>query len=268
VERVLSVIAMGLTLIPLLVPSLNALIVAQFTWRATAVVYVGVLLAALIMTRRYLSETLRPEDVTPLQFSTVVDAARQALGNRRVLGYILCCVTGYGGLAVWVSASPHLITGWYGRPTLQFGLYWSITILAYLAGGWASVRLLRGMTPDRILAFGGYVLLTAAVALTFAYHFAVHTLGAFLFGVSLYNFGWAMLQPNAQSGALAPFHGSAGRVSALLGFLQLTGGALIAQLFGRLHDGTPWAAVVLMSAAAIVHVAIRRWLCPLSSVGY
>ena len=266
--RVLSIVAMGLTLIPLLVPSLNAFIVAQFSWRATAVVYVVVLSIALVMTRQVLHETLRPEDATPIQFSTVIDAARQALGNRRVLGYILCCVTGYGGLAVWVSASPPLITGWYGRPTLQFGLYWSISILAYLAGGWASVRLLRRTTPDRILAFGGYVVLAAAVALACAYHFAIHTLGAFLLGVSLYNFGWAMLQPNAQSGALAPFHSSAGRVSALLGFLQLTGGALIAQLFGRLHDGTPWAAVVLMSAAALGHVAIRRWLCPLSSVAY
>jgi DHA1 family bicyclomycin/chloramphenicol resistance-like MFS transporter len=263
--RVLSVLAAGLALIPLLVPGINAYNVVRFGWRATAVLYVSVLLVALFMTRRYLRETLRPEDVTPFRISSVLSASREALANRRVLGYILCCVSGYGGLAVWISASPHLITGWFGTPPAQFGFYWALTILAYFSGGWASVRLLRRSTPDHLLLCGSTLLVAAAVVLTLAYHWLPHSLAAFLIGIGLYTFSWSMLQPNAQSGALAPFQASAGRVSALLGFLQMSGGACVAQLFGRLHDGTPRAAITLIGAAAVLNVTIRWLFCPIRS---
>jgi DHA1 family bicyclomycin/chloramphenicol resistance-like MFS transporter len=262
--HVLSVLATGLALIPLCVPSLNAVTVAQYGWRATAVLYVVVLVIALWMTRRFLPETLKTTHAAPLTVASVVGAARAALSQRRVLGYLLLCVSGYAGLAVWVSASPHLLHGWFGVPPMQFGVYWTFGIVAYFAGGWASVGLLRRMPPDRILRYGSLILLTAAALLLASWRLAPHELALFLGGVCLYMFGWSMLQPNAQSGALAPFQHSAGRVSALLGFLQLSGGAAVSQLFGLLHDGSPRAAVLLIVAAAVLHSIVRAVCCPVS----
>jgi MFS transporter, DHA1 family, multidrug resistance protein len=260
--RVLSIIGMGLALVPLLVPTVNAVIVAYAGWRASAVLYVIVLAVALAMTRLCLPETLRGAPNDRSQWRAIRDASRAASADRRVVGYILCCVTGYAGLAVWISASPHLLEGWFGRPAALFGFYWSTTIVSYVVGGWASVWSLRRASSDRILARGSLILVAAAALLIVGYVMAPRSLTLFLLGVCTYNFGWSMLQPNAQTGALAPFTTSAGRVSALLGFLQLTCGAAVAQTFGRLHDGTTLAAVGMISAAAVLNALVRYRWCP------
>ncbi len=260
--RILSIIGMGLALVPLLVPTINAVVVGYAGWRSISVLYVLVLIVALTMTRLYLPETLQRKTAPVPQWQAIREASLAALSDRRVVGYILCCVTGYAGLAVWISASPHLLEGWFGRPPALFGFYWGMTIVAYVLGGWASVWSLRRASSDRILARGSTVLLLAAFILVVGSLVASRSLTVFLLGVCTYNFGWSMLQPNAQTGALAPFTASAGRVSALLGFLQLTGGAAVAQTFGRLHDGTPLTAVGLISAAAALNAFVRYRWCP------
>jgi DHA1 family bicyclomycin/chloramphenicol resistance-like MFS transporter len=139
-------------------------------------------------------------------------------------------------------------------------------MLAYITGGYGSVRLLRRYTSDRILALGSHLLLVSAALLALCVWCAPHSLALFLMGIGLYCAGWSMLQPHAQTGALAAFPESAGRISALLGFAQLTGGAVIAQLFGLLHDGTPLAAAGLIGACALMNGVLRRGLCPSPSV--
>ncbi len=260
--HLLSIVSTGIALVAILVPALNSFIVLYCGWRAITAVYVAVLLLALLLTRAVLPETLRAEHRTPLQFRSLLLTTRAVCANRRVLGSILCCVTGFAGLAVWVSASPHLLLQWFGRPVPSFGVYWGITIIAYLVGGWASVALLRYRACDRILALGSTLLVIAALLLITGYVLAPHSLTLFLIGICLYTFSWSMLQPNAQMIALTPFRASAGRVSAILGFVQLTGGALMAQLFGWLHDGTPLIAIALITAAALGNAIVRRLLCP------
>jgi fucose permease len=88
----------------------------------------------------------------------------------------------------------------------------------------------------------------------------------FVAGCSIYNVGWAIVQPHAQAGALSFFPELAGRVSAVLGFLQMFGGAAIGLLFGYLHDGTPRAAVYLIAAAALATSVVRVTLTSLPRV--
>ena len=114
--RVLSIVAMGLTLIPLLVPSLNAFIVAQFSWRATAVVYVVVLSIALVMTRQVLHETLRPEDATPIQFSNLgCIGASASWPISPAVGRVCDCCDARRRIASW-----HLAATWSWPPQLRW----------------------------------------------------------------------------------------------------------------------------------------------------
>jgi DHA1 family bicyclomycin/chloramphenicol resistance-like MFS transporter len=255
--RVLSFVGMGMSAVPLAAPLINAQVGVLFGWRATLVVYVVYLAATLWMTLAWFRETLAAPDPRALSPGDLGRAMAALFRRPQALGYILCCVFGYSGLAVWISSAPHLVLKYYGQPAGRFGLWWAITAVAYAAGGYLSAHGLRIFASDTMLRAGAVVLLVAGAALVVLQGSGQLSLIAFVVLVAVYLFGWAIVQPQAQAGALSFFPQLAGRVSAVLGFLQMLGGASIGLLFGYLHDGTPRAAVYLIAAMALATTVAR-----------
>jgi MFS transporter, DHA1 family, multidrug resistance protein len=255
--RVLSFVGMGMSTVPLAAPVINAQVGVLFGWRATLVVYVVYLAATLWMTLSWFRETLATPDPRALSPGDLGRAMAAVLRHRQALGYILCCVFGYAGLAVWISCAPHLVLEYFRQPAGRFGLWWAIPGVTYAAGGYLSARGLRIYSSDTMLRAGAVVLLVAGAALLALQGSGRVALTPFVTIVAVYNFGWAIVQPHAQAGALSYFPQIAGRVSAVLGFLQMLGGAAIGLVFGYLHDGTPRAAVYLIATMALATTVVR-----------
>jgi DHA1 family bicyclomycin/chloramphenicol resistance-like MFS transporter len=255
--RVLSFVGMGMGAAALASPAINALVGVTFGWRATLVVYVLYLAATLWMTLAWFGETLVTRDPRALSPGELGRAMRTVLGHPQALGFILCCMFGYAGLAVWISSAPHLLLGYFGQPAGSFGLWWAIPVLTYVIGGYLSAGGLRHYSSDTMLRAGSIVLLIAGAALLALQSTGRASLAAFVVAVATYHLGWAIVQPHAQAGALSFFPHLAGRVSAVLGFLQMLGGAMIGIAFGYFHDGTPRAAVYLIAAAALATTVAR-----------
>lgn len=255
--RVLSFVGVGMSTVPLAAPIINAQVGVLFGWRATLIVYVVYLAATLWMTLAWFRETLATPDPRALSPGDLGRAMRAVLGHRQALGYMLCCMFGYAGLAVWISSAPHLLLEHFGQPAGRFGFWWAITAVSYAAGGFLSARGLRLYSSDTMLRAGAAVLLVAGAALVVLQGSGDVSLTAFVGLVAAYIFGWAIVQPHAQAGALSFFPQLAGRVSAVLGFLQMLGGAAIGLVFGYLHDGTPRAAVYLIAAVALATTVAR-----------
>jgi DHA1 family bicyclomycin/chloramphenicol resistance-like MFS transporter len=255
--RILSYVGMGMGAVPLAVPIINAQVAAVLGWRATLVVCAAYLAAVLWMTLAWFRETLATPDPHALSPRAFWRVMQDVLGHRQALGYMLCCTFGYAGLAVWISCAPHLLLGYFRQPAESFGLWWAIPAFTYMVGGYLSARSLGRHSSDRTLRAGSIVLLVAAAALVLMLASRQVPLIPFIAFISLYNVGWGIVQPHAQAGALSFFPHLAGRVSSVLGFLQMLGGAAIGQLFGYLHDGTPRAAVMLIAAAAVAASVAR-----------
>ena len=255
--RVLSFVGMGMSAVPLAAPIINARVGVLFGWRATLIVYVVYLAATLWMTLAWFRETLVTRDPRALSPGDLGRATAALLRHPQALGYILCCVFGYAGLAVWISSAPHLVLKYFGQPAGRFGDWWAITAIAYATGGYLSAHALRIYSSDSMLRVGTTVLLVAGAALVLLQGLDRVSLTPFVALVAVYLFGWAIVQPQAQAGALSFFPQLAGRVSAVLGFLQMLGGAAIGLLFGYLHDGTPRFAVYLIASAALATAVAR-----------
>ena len=258
--RVLSLVGMGMGAIPLVIPTINAQVEIWFGWRATSIVYLIYLAATLAMALAWFEETLAAPDPRALSVTELAKAVRAVLSHRQALGYILCCMFGYAGLAVWISSAPHLVLGYFHQSAASLGLWWALPVLTYVLGGYLSARGLTRYSSDTMLRVGSFVLLSAGAALVLLLGTERMPLYAFVAAVATYNCGWAIVQPHAQAGALSFFPSYAGRVSAILGFLQMLGAAAIGLAFGALHDGTPRAAALLIAATALATNAVRVML--------
>lgn len=265
--RVLSYLGMGMGAVPLAIPAINAQVAIAFGWRATLVVSVIYLAAVLWMTLAWFRETLATADPRALSPGDLGRVMRSVLGLPQALGYMLCCMFGYAGLAVWISCAPHLLQEYFHQPPGSFGLWWAIPVLTYVFGGYLSARSLRRHSSDTMLKAGAGVLLASGAALVLLLLVPSAPVAAFVGGVGLYNVGWAIVQPHAQAGALSFFPHLAGRVSSVLGFLQMLGGATFGLLFGYFHDGTPRAASCLIAACALGTTFARVLLASRSRTG-
>lgn len=258
--RVLSYVGMGLALVPLSIPALNAWLTAAVGWRWSLATYVAYLAAVLAMALAWCRETLAARDPDAMSLPQTFAAARRVIRTPPALGAVLCCVFGYGGLAIWISAAPHLLLQHYGVPAAQFGVWWAVPVVTYVLGGYLSARGLRRHSPDAMLRFGTRLTLAAGIALLALWNLDALPLPAFIATIGLYNAGWSIVFPQSQAAALAHFPDVAGRVSAVLGFVQMLGAALFGLLFGALYDGTPGAAAILVATLAACTTLVRATL--------
>lgn len=255
--RVLSLVGMGLGAVPLFVPLINAWVSVRFGWRATQIVPFAYLLLTLWMTFGWYRETLATPDPRALSPGELGRTMRAVLTHPQALGNILCCMFGYAGLAVWISSAPHLLLEYFRQPPETFGVWWAIPAITYTTGGFLSARGLARYSIDTMQRAGATVLLVGGGALLVLLLLPRMPLAGFISAVSVYNTGWAIVQPPAQAGALAFFPHQAGRLSAVLGFLQMLGGSAVGLLFGLWHDGTPRAAAFLIAGAALATTVAR-----------
>jgi len=120
--------------------------------------------------------------------------------------------------------------------------------------------LLRRISQVRIMVLGYVAAVTAGAIMLVA---ALNPqLGPVVLAIAplLYVVAFAMVVPNAIAQALEPFPDMAGNASALIGFLQMSAGALAGLLVAALFDGTavPLALSILACGAGASLLFVLR----------
>ena len=128
-------------------------------------------------------------------------------------------------------------------------MLYGITVLGYVIGTMSAGRLSRKLSIDRMLKYGtplalasGSVMLALALA-------GVQNIAALLVPMFFYLLAAGINLPNAMAGAIGPFPKMAGMASALMGFIQMSLGAGVGFVVGKLHDGSTVPMTAAIAAA-------------------
>jgi DHA1 family bicyclomycin/chloramphenicol resistance-like MFS transporter len=264
-ERVAQAIAyltMAMVVAPMVAPALGGALTDLFGWRANFVFVgvVGAAVAALMLSR--LPETNRSPSRLQGLAGTVSGFVR-LLRAPIFCGYVFQAAFSTGSFFAFASGAPYVMVDVLGRPATEYGLYFILLGLAYIAGNYVSARTTErpGIHPMLVagsaLALAG-ALLAAALALTFPWS------APLIFGPGLLiGFANGLTMPYAQAGAVSYDPRAAGTASGLAGFLQMLLAAVFAQSVGSLQDGTPYPMIglmVLASALALASISLALWL--------
>jgi DHA1 family bicyclomycin/chloramphenicol resistance-like MFS transporter len=175
-----------------------------------------------------------------------------------------------GAFLIVGTASATLMKELLGRPATEFGLYFVLLPMGFLAGSAIASRTgARASTEVMVLAGSLLCLAAAAGQAVLLLTLAPTPLMFFLPG-AIITMSQGISLPYAQAGAMATIPRLAGTAAGIGVFVQQLCGAFFAQLYGAVADGTPrpMIAAVTMSAAlgvaagGIAYAQSRRRILP------
>ncbi|MGV9007311.1 MAG: multidrug effflux MFS transporter [Brevundimonas sp.] len=235
--RVMSLSFLVFLGVPILAPTLGQLIltVAPWPWVFGALALAGA--AVMIWAGLRLPETLHPEDRLPIQVGRIAAAFREAVTNRRAMGYTLAMTAITAALFGFINSSQQIFFDVFRRPDLF------TTVFALIAGGIAVASVLNARLVERL---GSRLISHSALIgfiLTGSVHVVVNLAGvetlwtfAILQGVTMFFFG--LIAGNFGAMAMEPMGHIAGTASSVQGFISTTAGSMGGFLIGQQFNGS------------------------------
>ena len=254
--RVMSLSFLVFLGVPILASALGQLILTVAPWRwVFGVLAVGGTAFAIWAAIR-LPETLHPEDRMPIQAGRIASAFREALTNRRSIGYTLAITAISGALFGFINSSQQIFFDVFHAPGLFTVLFGAV------AGGIAVASLLNARLVERLgsrlishTALLGFILMSAIhAAVAVSGHETIWTF-AVLQALTMFCFGF--IAGNFGSMAMEPMGHIAGTASSAQGFISTTGGATLGFVIGQQFNGSTvpmTTGFVLMGLTALVSV--------------
>jgi DHA1 family bicyclomycin/chloramphenicol resistance-like MFS transporter len=244
-------ITMAMVVAPMLAPLVGGYLDHWFGWRSTffAVLAVGAVVLTLAWLLLHETHHDRRIGAGPL---AMLRGFGVLLRDAAFAGYALNVSFTTAVFFAFLAGAPYIMIELMQRPSSEYGLYFMMNAVSYMAGNFASGRLATRIGPDRMI-FTGSMLALAGVALLTALALGTSMIPLFLFGpVMLVGIANGLSLPSAIASAISLRPDLAGTASGLVGFLQMMVGALATLLVGKLQDDTVFPMAAVMSAAAII----------------
>ena len=249
--KVLAYLTMAYTLGPMFAPSIGGVLIDTYGWRSTFwfALTLGTLIA--ISAWRYLYETRTPVKTTP-GLAALFGGYATLLRQPRFCGFVLQTGFSTATFMATITAASFLMQDYLGRPASEFGLYFIMLPVGLFLGNFVASRL-SGRVAVEVMVLLGSVLMACALAIQAIIMLAgtITPLVIFIPGFVL-TFAQGIALPNGQSGAMRLAKNAAGTAAGLGVFCQSFLGAVGAQTYALLADGTPLPMVIAVTAFALL----------------
>ena len=247
--RLMSLLTMIFTAAPVIAPSIGALLISEWGWRAPFIAIAACGWLMILGIRQNLTEThLAESSERPMR--QLISSFRGFFSHRQSVFALLLLVLPPAGFMSIIAVSAALATEIYSYSLEQYGVIFALAGLSIFAGSLVNRYLVSRFTVMTLIRVG--IVLTAIVAVQFV---IIVWLNAAPFAwlwsaVCLFMFTIAILMANATVLALDPLPKIAGVASSIIGTAQNTAGALGALIAAMIYDGSVRNAVVIMAFAA------------------
>lgn len=254
--RQFGLMAMIAGLMPVLAPLAGGFLQDWQGWRAGFAVMAGLGLVFGSLTLLLMPETNKRVGETPFSATGVIESYGVILQNRAYRAYLGVQACSYNGIFGFVAASSYILQRVYGLSASRFGFAFAMCSCSYVAGSFVGSRMVAKRGLDGMIGLGVACQFAAGVAQVAALAFAPQNQFSVICPYMLFFVGVGLLLPQSQAAALTPFPERAGAASSMIGFVQMTSGALVGTLLGAALDKTAWPLAVLTFLAGTLGFAV------------
>lgn len=257
--RAMSFVMAVFIVVPVIAPSLGALVVAWASWRW---VFGACALASLVITvwATRLDESLEPTNRMELSSSRIRATSRLIFTNRLTMGYTVALTSLFGVFISYLASSEILFGDVFGVRhlfPLIFGALALVMGVAMLGNGLVVRRFgARRISHSMLLL---YIVASGALLVLVIVGSGRPPLAAFLASLVVILVCHALIIPNFNTIAMQPMGEVAGSASAVIGTTSTAGGALIGAIIDRSFDGTVLPHAVAFLVLGVVAAALVCW---------
>jgi len=255
----MSLILAVFIVVPVLAPSLGALIVAVAPWRWVfwaCLAFVG----GIALWAMRIPETHGSAKRIDSGGADILRAVRTVIGNPQTMGYLLALTVSFGAFVSYLASSELILSDVFDRADLFpffFGLLAAVMGAAMLSNSRIVDRF--GVRPTVRRALIAYV--AAAGTLLAVSIIAGGAPPLWLFTVLLATVltMHALLIPNANAMAMDPMGAVAGTAASIIGFISTGGGAAIGAVIDRAFNGTVTPLAIGFLVSAVAALLLTTW---------
>jgi MFS transporter, DHA1 family, multidrug resistance protein len=246
-------------LMPMVAPLIGGILDTLFGWEAIFVFAALVSFTVFAWAALALPETRK---LSPSSSQRHFRADLAALAaSPRFFGYALCAGLGSAPFFSFLGAAPHVVVTLLGRTSAEYGLWFFVPSIGFMAGNFAVSRLTARFGIDALI-WWGIVLTIIGCLLNVLVYLALPgwEMATIFLPQIVIGFGNGLLLPTSIAGAVSIRPQVAGTASGATGFIQMAIGAAAAQLGGHViahaSDAMPMLLLMLMFGIA---TAIAVW---------
>jgi DHA1 family bicyclomycin/chloramphenicol resistance-like MFS transporter len=235
--QVMSLSFMVFMVLPVIAPGIGQVILFAGPWQ-----YIFAFMAILatvigVWVFLRLPETLSVEHRRPLTVSAVLGGFRLVFTNRVAFSYGLAGMFMFGGLFGFISSSQQIYVDIYG-----LGPYFPVAFAAMASlmslSNYFNSRFVQRLGMRRLSHGAMLIYMVFAITLTVGSHYFQLPLIVFFLLVAGIMFMFGFAASNMNSLSMEPLGEVAGTASAVFGFIQTVGGAIIGSFIGQSFNGT------------------------------
>ncbi len=253
--KLMSLMTMIFTAAPVVAPTVGALLVAQWGWRApfVAIAACGFMMIALI--RGNLVETHRPV-VREQPLRQLVSSFREFFSHRQSIFGLLLLLLPPAGFMSMIAVSSALAVEIYGFPVEVYGLIFACAGISILAGSILNRFLVAHLEALQLITLSVTVIFAASAQLALITWLDQAPFWWLWGCVCLFLATIPILLSNTLVVALDPLPTIAGVASSIIGTLQNAAGATGALLGAAIYDGSVRHSVIIIAAAGLAVAAV------------
>jgi DHA1 family bicyclomycin/chloramphenicol resistance-like MFS transporter len=248
-ERAASMIGLvtsAVVLMPMAAPLIGGILDTLFGWEAififSAALAAGIFMWAVIA----LPET-RVKSAAQAGRKQFVSDLHALAASPLFFGYALCAGFGSAPFFSFLGGAPHVAVTMLGHTSAEYGAWFFLPSIGFMAGNFAVSRLTVRFGID-VLIWWGIALIVIGCVASVALYIALPgwEMATIFLPQVVVGIGNGLLLPTAVAGAVSIRPQVAGTASGMTGFIQMTIGALAAQLSGHVLAGASTAMPMLL----------------------
>jgi DHA1 family bicyclomycin/chloramphenicol resistance-like MFS transporter len=248
--RLMSLMTMIFTAAPVVAPTLGALLVAQWGWRAPFIVIAALGIFIIVMIRLNLVETHHP-DVNEHPVRQLVSSFREFFSHRQsIFGLLMIVMLPLGFMSI-IAVSAAMVVEIYGFTIRQYGLIFACAGISILIGSAFNRWLVTRFGQVQLIGLGVVLLFAAGAQLALIAWLDAAPFWWLWSCVCLYMFTVPIVMSNAMVIALDPLPRIAGVATSIIGTTQNIVAATGALGAAAIYDNSVRNSVLLMACAGI-----------------
>jgi DHA1 family bicyclomycin/chloramphenicol resistance-like MFS transporter len=254
--RLLAAAATIMSFAPLIGPVLGAYLYVAFGWRSAFALLAGFSLFLATAAALKLKETNLHRNPQALRLAPMLRTYAEVARSPAFRAYTLSAAATYAGLFAFISGSSFVLIRVLGVSTTAYGFSFSTMVAGYLVGTLVCRRFVMLHGLQRTVYAGASLQAAAGSTMALLAAIGAHVPAAIVVPMFFFGIAHGMIQPPAQSGAVAPFPRAAGAAAALMGFTMMAIASLVGFWIGASFNGTVYPLTLTICATSLASAAI------------